>query len=40
MPNIQQTEGPSPGLFFQTVNAYQRTAALKSAIELGALYGY
>ena len=26
---------PSPQLFFQTVNAYQRTEALKAAIELG-----
>lgn len=26
---------PSPELFFETVNAYQRTAALKSALELG-----
>ena len=25
---------PSPSLFFQTVNAYQRTAAIKSALEL------
>ena len=25
---------PSPELFFNTVNAYQRTAALKAAIEL------
>src|SRR5918999_1921968 len=25
---------PSPQLFFQTVNAYQRTEALKAAIEL------
>jgi 2-polyprenyl-3-methyl-5-hydroxy-6-metoxy-1,4-benzoquinol methylase len=30
MPNIP----PSPQLFFDTINAYQRTAALKSAIEL------
>lgn len=27
--------GPSPMLFFETVNAYQRTAAIKAAIELG-----
>ena len=27
-------EGPSPALFFQTVNAHQRTAALKTALEL------
>jgi len=26
---------PSPTLFFETVNAYQRTAAIKAAIELG-----
>ena len=26
---------PSPELFFDTINAYQRTAALKAAIELG-----
>ena len=25
---------PSPGLFFETINAYQRTAALRAAIEL------
>src|SRR5262249_23125410 len=30
-PNVQ----PSPSLFFQTAQAYQRTAALKGAIELG-----
>ena len=29
-----QTPQPSPELFFETVNAYQRTAALKAAIEL------
>src|SRR5215213_2810889 len=26
---------PSPTLFFETVNAYQRTAAIRAAIELG-----
>lgn len=26
---------PSPGLFFSTVNAYQRTAAIRTAMELG-----
>jgi 2-polyprenyl-3-methyl-5-hydroxy-6-metoxy-1,4-benzoquinol methylase len=31
MPN---TTAPSPKLFFETVNAYQRTAAIKAAIEL------
>jgi ubiquinone/menaquinone biosynthesis C-methylase UbiE len=30
----QQTQQPSPELFFQTVNSYQRTAAMKAAIEL------
>jgi SAM-dependent methyltransferase len=29
-----QMSQPSPELFFQTVNAYQRTAALKAALEL------
>jgi ubiquinone/menaquinone biosynthesis C-methylase UbiE len=29
-----QTHTPSPILFFETVNAYQRTAAIKAAIEL------
>jgi ubiquinone/menaquinone biosynthesis C-methylase UbiE len=29
-----QTTNPSPILFFDTVNAYQRTAAIKAAIEL------
>jgi 2-polyprenyl-3-methyl-5-hydroxy-6-metoxy-1,4-benzoquinol methylase len=27
--------GPNPGIIFETMNAYQRTAALKAAIELG-----
>lgn len=26
--------GPSPALFFQTVNAFQRTAAIRAAVEL------
>ncbi len=26
---------PNPGLFFETVNAYQRTAALRAAVDLG-----
>jgi ubiquinone/menaquinone biosynthesis C-methylase UbiE len=30
----EQTPQPSPELFFYTVNAYQRTAAIKSAVEL------
>jgi len=29
-----QTSSPSPTLFFNTINAYQRTAALKTAVEL------
>jgi ubiquinone/menaquinone biosynthesis C-methylase UbiE len=29
-----ETQQPSPELFFQTVNSYQRTAAIKAAIEL------
>jgi precorrin-6B methylase 2 len=29
-----QPEGPSPALFFQTVNAHQRTEVLRTAIEL------
>ena len=29
------TSSPSPNLFFETINAYQRTAALKAAVELG-----
>lgn len=32
MPN--ETHQPSPELFFETANAYQRTAALKAAVEL------
>jgi ubiquinone/menaquinone biosynthesis C-methylase UbiE len=32
--SAQTQQGPSPELFFQTVNAYQRTAALRAAIEL------
>ena len=30
----EQTMGPSPALFFDTINAYQRTSALKAALEL------
>src|SRR5438309_2405272 len=29
-----ETQQPSPALFFETMNAYQRTACLKGAIEL------
>lgn len=29
-----QTEQPSPELFFETINAYQRTATIKAAVEL------
>jgi hypothetical protein len=28
------TQQPTPQLFFQTINSYQRTEALKAAIEL------
>ena len=34
MATTKPTEGPSPALFFQTINGHMRTAALKSAIEL------
>ena len=34
METPSQPEGPSPALFFQTVNAHQRTEILKTAIEL------
>lgn len=34
MTTMKSPEGPSPQLFFQTVNGHMRTAALKSAIEL------
>jgi ubiquinone/menaquinone biosynthesis C-methylase UbiE len=34
MPTTPQ-QHPSPQLFFETVNSYQRTAALRTAIELG-----
>ncbi len=34
MPQASSQQQPSPMLFFDTVNAYQRTAALKAAIEL------
>src|SRR5688500_18247709 len=30
----QPTQQPSPELFFDTVNAHQRTAAIKAAVEL------
>src|SRR5713226_3913479 len=33
-PERQTTQQPTPALFFDTINAYQRTEALKSAIEL------
>src|SRR5258706_13702345 len=32
---MQQDHKPNPQLFFETINAYQRTAALRSAIEVG-----
>src|SRR5829696_9173264 len=31
----EQTPQPSPELFFETANAYQRSSALKAAVELG-----
>ncbi len=34
-PEAQATGQPTPALFFDAVNAYQRTEALKAAIELG-----
>ncbi len=34
MSSVPQAQSPSPALFFDTMNAYQRTAALKGAIQL------
>jgi hypothetical protein len=34
MSGIAETQQPSPALFFETLNAYQRTQCLKGAIEL------
>jgi hypothetical protein len=34
MATVPQTHQPSPELIFETLNAYQRTAALRGAIEL------
>ena len=34
MPGADDASQPTPALFFETVNAYQRTASLKAAIEL------
>lgn len=34
MPTHDLTGGPTPQLFFQTANAYQRTQALKAAVDL------
>src|ERR1700676_4741882 len=34
MATVPQTHQPSPELIFDTLNAYQRTAALRGAIEL------
>ena len=34
MPGLAETQQPSPALFFETINAYQRTQSLKGAIEL------
>lgn len=32
---MSETQPPSPALLFETINAYQRTAAIKAGIELG-----
>src|SRR5262249_40398603 len=32
--NVMAPQGPSPALFFDTISAYQRTEALRAAIEL------
>jgi SAM-dependent methyltransferase len=38
--NVPAAAGPpSPGLFFQTVNAYQRTAAIRAGVELDVFTG-
>src|SRR5437870_6631458 len=34
MSGYAETQQPSPALFFETLNAYQRTQCLKGAIEL------
>jgi hypothetical protein len=34
MATSNHAEGPTPALFFSTANAYQRTQALKAAVEL------
>ena len=34
MSSAPHAQSPSPALFFDTMNAYQRTAALKGAIQL------
>ncbi len=39
MTNLNNPEGPSPALFFQTATAHLRTAALKTAIELDLFSG-
>ena len=39
MATPSQSEGPSPALFFQTVNAHQRTEVLNTALELERVYG-
>lgn len=38
-PQSSKATQPSPELFFQTANAYQRTAALKAAVELDVFTG-
>lgn len=35
MSTPSSAHGPNPGIIFETMNAYQRSAALKAAIELG-----
>jgi hypothetical protein len=34
MPTQDQAAAPTPQLFFQTANAYQRSQALKAAVDL------
>ena len=33
-PELKPTEQPTPALLFDTINAHQRTEAIKAAIEL------
>ena len=34
-PEMQSSSQPTPALLFDTINAHQRTEAIKAAIELG-----